>query len=102
MGQRFGPAMNLDPHFHMLLLDGVFVTDGDSVRWVRVPPATTEEVQQLVTHIARTVERLLDTQGYGADEPCQEDFEDDANGVRLATFSGHRWPGRDCIGVQTG
>ncbi|NCG17772.1 MAG: hypothetical protein GWP91_02000 [Rhodobacterales bacterium] len=68
----------------MLLLDGGFVADGDSVRWVRVPPPTTEEVQQLVTHIARTVERWLDTQGYGADEPCQEDVDDDANGVLLS------------------
>ena len=51
--QRFGSALNLNPHFHMLLLDGVFVADGDSVRWVKVPP-NTEEVQQLVTHIART------------------------------------------------
>ena len=61
--QRFGSALNLNVHFHMLLLDGVFVADDDAVRWVRGPPPTTEEVQQLVTHIARTVERWLDTQG---------------------------------------
>ena len=55
----------------MIFLDGVFFTDGDSVRWVRVPPPTTDQVQKLVTHIARTVERWLDTQGYGADESCE-------------------------------
>ncbi|NCG22471.1 MAG: hypothetical protein GWP91_25935 [Rhodobacterales bacterium] len=71
-------------HFHRLLLDGVFVIDDDSVRWVRVPPPTTEEVQQLVTHIARTVRRWLDTQGYGAEQTCQQDFNDDATGVLLS------------------
>lgn len=85
-------------HFHMLLLDGVFVADGDSARWVRVPPPTTEEVQQLVTHIARRVERWLDTQGYGADEPCQEDVDDDANGVLLSASVA----GRVALGVRAG
>ena len=51
--------MNLNVHFHMLLLDGVYVADGDSVRWVPVPPPTTEEVQEVVTQIAWTVERWL-------------------------------------------
>ena len=96
--QRFGSALNLNVHFHMLLLDGVFVADGDAVRWVRVPPPTTEEVQQLVTHIARTVERWLDTQGYGADEPCQEDVDDDANGVLLSASVA----GRVALGVRAG
>ena len=71
----------------MLLLDGVFIADGDSVRWVKVPPPTTDEVQQRVTHIARAVERWLDTEGYGADESCQEDRDDDANGILLAAVS---------------
>ena len=35
--------------------------DGVAVRWVRVPAPTTEEVQQLVTHLAQTVERWLDS-----------------------------------------
>jgi len=26
--QRFGSALNLNIHFHMLLLDGVYLTDG--------------------------------------------------------------------------
>jgi hypothetical protein len=35
--------------------------DSDSVRWVKGPPPTTEEVQQLAAHIARTMERCLHT-----------------------------------------
>ena len=85
-------------HFHMLLLDGVYVADGDSVRWVPVPPPTTEEVQEVVTQIAWTVERWLGTQGYAADEPCEEDQDDDANGVLLSASVA----GRVALGVRAG
>ena len=81
----------------MLLLDGVFVDDGDTVRWVKVPAPTTQEVQQLVTDLARTIETWLDTQGYGSDDPCDEDQEDDANGALLAAseqaFTVAKWLG---------
>ena len=95
--QRFGSALNLNIHFHMLLLDGVFVEDGDAVRWVRVPPPTTEEVQQLVTHLSQTVERWLDTQGYGSEDVCDED-DDDANGVLLSASVA----GRVALGPRAG
>ena len=94
--QRFGSALNLNVHFHMLLLDGVFVEDGDTVRWVKVPAPTTQEVQQLVTDLARTIETWLDTQGYGSDDPCDED--DDANGALLAASVA----GRTALGTRAG
>ena len=95
--QRFGSALNLNVHFHMLLLDGVFVEDADKVRWVSVPAPTTEEVQQLVHHVAETVERWLDTQGYGSEEVCGED-DDDANGVLLSASVA----GRVALGARAG
>ena len=82
----------------MLLLDGVFAEDGDGVRWVKVPAPTTEEVQQLVTRIARTVERWLDKQGYGSNDACDEDDDDDANGVLLAASVA----GRVALGARAG
>jgi hypothetical protein len=96
--QRFSLALDLNLHFHRLLLDGMCVADGDSVRWVRGPPPTTDEVQQLVTHMARTVEGWLHTQGYGADESCQEDVDDDADGVFLSASVA----GRVALGVRAG
>jgi ribosomal protein S27E len=36
--QRFGSAPNLNIHFHMLFLDGVYVDAGDGLRFRRVPP----------------------------------------------------------------
>ena len=97
-GLRESGLEDLNVHFHMLLLDGVYVADGDSVRWVPVPPPTTEEVQEVVTQIAWTVERWLGTQGYAADEPCEEDQDDDANGVLLSASVA----GRVALGVRAG
>ena len=51
-----------------------------------------------MTHIAWTVERWLGTQGYAADEPCEEDQDDDANGVLLSASVA----GRVALGVRAG
>jgi hypothetical protein len=42
--QRFGSALNLNLHFHILCLDGVYVREADGLRFVRDHPVTTEEV----------------------------------------------------------
>jgi len=62
--QRFGSALNLNIHFHMLFLDGVYVDrlDGSArFRWVSSP--TTQELNQLLQTIARRVGRYLERQG---------------------------------------
>jgi hypothetical protein len=62
--QRFGSALNLNVHFHMLFLDGVYV-DGPhglaQFRWVKAP--TPEELTQLAHTIAHRVGRFLERQG---------------------------------------
>jgi len=62
--QRFGSALNLNIHFHMLFLDGVYIDGPDGAarfRWVRAP--TTEELTQLSHTIAHRVDRFLERQG---------------------------------------
>ncbi len=62
--QRFGSALNLNIHFHMLFLDGVYVDRLDEsarFRWVSSP--TTQELTQLSQIIARRVGRYLERQG---------------------------------------
>ncbi len=63
--QRFGSALNLNLHFHMLFLDGVYVdgTNGPSTRfcWVKAP--TSAELTQLTHTIAQRVGRFLERQG---------------------------------------
>ena len=80
--QRFGRALNLNIHFHMLFLDGVYVDDvnGSAMRfrWFKAP--TSDELTQLTHTIAQRVARFLERQGllerdgehsYLASEPAQ-------------------------------
>ena len=58
--QRFGFALNLNIHFHMLFLDGVYVDRLDGsvrFRWVNSP--TSQELTRLMQIIARRVGRSL-------------------------------------------
>jgi len=61
--QRFGSALNLNIHFHMLFLDGVYIDNwqGTWFRWVKAP--TSAELTQLSQTIARRVGRFLERQG---------------------------------------
>ncbi len=63
--QRFGGALNLNVHFHMLFLDGVYVDDDTGsaarFRWVKVP--TSAKLTQLSHTIAHRVSRFLERQG---------------------------------------
>jgi hypothetical protein len=62
--QRFGSALNLNIHFHMLFLDGVYVGEADSTaqfRWVKAP--TNSELTQLTHTIAQRLARYLERQG---------------------------------------
>ena len=54
VAQRFGSALNLNLHFHVLALDGLHCEDPDdgTVRWFRSPAPTDLEVSTLVEQIA--------------------------------------------------
>jgi hypothetical protein len=62
--QRFGSALNLNLHFHMLFLDGVYAVDGSgppAFRPVAAPGLT--ELQMLVQRIAARIGRVLERRG---------------------------------------
>ena len=62
--QRVGSALNLNVHFHMLFLDGVYVERPDGslrFRWVRAP--TSAELAGLTQTLARRIGRFLERQG---------------------------------------
>ena len=63
IGQRFGSALNLNIHFHMLFLDGVYLTtESDlSFRRVKVPPAA--ELERLVHTLSERIARHLERRG---------------------------------------
>ena len=61
--QRFGSSLNLNIHFHMIFLDGVYLPAGDSAVFRSLPPPSRTELQALVEQIAARVGRLLEKRG---------------------------------------
>ena len=84
LGPRESGLEDLNVHFHMLLLDGVFAEGDEGVlRWQTLPAPTDDEVQALVDRMSRRVEAWLARQGFGDDEVSDED-DDDSSVVLLA------------------
>ena len=61
--QRFGSALNLNIHCHILFLDGVYVTTGERLTFRRIPPPTVAALEKLVHVISKRVGRTLERQG---------------------------------------
>jgi hypothetical protein len=62
--QRFGSALNLNIHFHILFLDGVYVyRDNRPPRFQRVKAPVKDELEDLVQLISQRVGHSLERQG---------------------------------------
>jgi hypothetical protein len=59
--QRFGSALNLNPHFHSIALDGVFNAKRNVFH--QAPPLLDDDVKKIVELTARRVIRLLQRRG---------------------------------------
>jgi len=81
--QRFGSALNLNPHMHVLCPDGVYTRVDGRPRWNNLDSITDQEVAELITRISQSVMRYLRKLGYldkdgdvvvnpMTDEPFQE------------------------------
>ena len=68
--QRFGwygipAALNLNLHFHMLVLDGVYVeNDYGGLRFHRVKAPNVDELKALIHAISHRVARFLEKRGF--------------------------------------
>ncbi len=73
--QRFGDALNLNVHFHALLLDGVYERGQDgALRFHPLSPPEDAEVERVVGQVARRITRLLERRGLGPDaDPSEGD-----------------------------
>jgi hypothetical protein len=101
--QRFGSALNLNIHFHMLYLDGVYLdrSDGTRFRWVKAP--TNQELTQLAHTIALRVGRFLERQGLLERDAensylASDAVDDDA----MNSLLGHSITYRIAVGPQAG
>jgi ribosomal protein S27E len=61
--QRFGSARNLNVHFHMLIPDGVYLSETEPPYFRGVSPPTTAELQGLVRRISERIGRHLECKG---------------------------------------
>jgi len=64
--QRFGSALNLNIHFHMLFLDGCYELDSDgaTAKFHAIETPTSIEMNSLLHRISERIARLLEREGY--------------------------------------
>jgi hypothetical protein len=60
---RAGASLNLHVHFHLLCLDGIYVAEGDVLRFIPAPAPTRTELEALVRHIHARVMKWLGRRG---------------------------------------
>ena len=69
--QRFGGALNLNVHFHSLVLDGIYDAR-DGMRFRPLAPPDDDEVERVTRSIARGIARLLERRGLAPDADPEE------------------------------
>jgi hypothetical protein len=72
--QRFGGAINLNVHFHTLVLDGLYAIDhkAGTIDFLPLPAPTHEEVLAVLTDTAQRIARVLEARGLGDDRALDE------------------------------
>jgi hypothetical protein len=102
--QRFGSAVNLNVHFHTLVLDGVYAPDASGTpRFTRVPPPTDRDVARLLALIVRRIDRLLRRRGLTpVDSAAQGPDPVAENAPLLAALSRASVAGQSLLGRRPG
>ncbi len=85
--QRFGDALNLNVHFHSLVLDGVYVEGPEGVRFRPLPPPSDAEIERVARGLARRLMRLLERRGLLEEEVQSDPALDDSVLLELAAAS---------------
>jgi len=104
--QRFGSALNLNLHFHMLFIDGVFLSKSNGelrFHWINTP--TSKELNALVATISERVARYLERQGWLSRDEQSDHLNlslDDEEGATLQQLQGHSITYRIAMGPQAG
>jgi len=92
--QRSGSALNLHPHYHVLVLDGVYAAiDGERPRFYALRPPAHGELVAVATRVAGRVAALLETRNDEATDP---------HGCGLEAMAGASILGRIAEGSNAG
>ena len=100
--QRFGSALNLNIHFHLLVLDGAYVRGHDRLEFHRVPPPTKAELEQLLNTITTRVGRHLQRQGWLTRDVEGSQRTVDREGTALDRLLSHSISYRLAVGPRAG
>jgi hypothetical protein len=101
--QRFGGALNLNIHLHVLVLDGVFTNDGGAVPFHPVRRLTRGDVAAVLALVAQRVTRLVERRGLAAsaeDGEASDLWSDEA--PVLAAVAAASVEGRVALGPRVG
>jgi hypothetical protein len=101
--QRFGSSCELNPHFHMIGIDGLYVPNRDgglSFRGVAAP--TTEEVEALCEKVSAGVKRELVARGVWEDDDEGGQPADDLDPPVMADVFAASVQGRSAAGERAG
>jgi hypothetical protein len=101
--QRFGSALNLNIHFHLLVLDGAYLVGTEPPVFRRIAPPTLAQLQELVERLAERIGRALERQGILARDAESSYLElDPAAGGPMDDLLGHSITYRVAVGPRTG
>jgi ribosomal protein S27E len=101
--QRFGSALNLNIHFHMIFLDGVYLPVEDAAPVFRhVPAPTAAELQELVQRIAERIGKVLEQRGIVERDMENAWLATQTEGGPLDDLIGHSITYRIAVGPRAG
>ena len=73
--QRFGSALNLNPHLHMLFLDGAYRFGGTNARFHHARRATHDQLLSLLDTLSHRIVRVLERRGLLIADPIDPYLE---------------------------
>jgi ribosomal protein S27E len=101
--QRFGSALNLNIHFHMLVLDGAYLVGTEPPVFRRITPPGETELQTLVERLAERIGRALERRGVLVRDAESSFLELDAvAGGPIDDLLGHSITYRVAVGPRAG
>ena len=72
--QRYGSSLNLHPHLHSLVLDGVYVEDPETRKlvFVKLPEPEEEDLRQILLRVIQRLRRFLAKKGCLLEDRMEE------------------------------
>jgi hypothetical protein len=78
--QKFGSSINATPHYHCLVLDGVYAFTDDTKEpfFIETPPPADEDVKQVAETVAVRAIRLLERRGVIGEQDAYDPFSEES------------------------